>query len=157
MFGKENIVSDEFVDRMWRFALSILGDREEARDVVQDVLLRFCRRTLVFTNVEAYLIRAVRNACIDVLRARKFWDEGEAESAIGEDAHVSWEAGELVRFAMSELGLKQRMVVQLKDIEGYSTEDVAGILGVKENQVRVILSRARMKMKETIEKENEGR
>jgi len=157
MSGKDKIVSDEFVDRMWRFALSILGDREEARDVVQDVLLRICRKTFVFTNVEAYLIRAVRNACIDVLRARRFWDDEDTESTIVEDSHCSWEAGELVRFAMSELGLKQRMVVQLKDIEGYSTEDVARILGVKENQVRVILSRARMKMKEIIEKENERR
>jgi len=157
MFGKDIILSDEFVDRMWRFALSILGDGEEARDVVQDVLLRFCRKTLVLTNVEAYLLKAVRNACIDILRARRFWDEGEPESAIGEDPHGSWEAGELVRFAMSKLGLKQRMAVQLKDIEGYTTEDVAKILGVKENQVRVILSRARMKIKETIEKENEGR
>jgi len=157
MFGEDNIVSEEFVDRMWRFALSILGDREEARDVVQDVLLRFCRKTLVFTNVEAYLIRAVRNACIDVLRARRFWDDEETESAVVEDFHCSWEAGELVKFAMSKLGLKQRMVVQMKDIEGYSTEEVARILGVKENQVRVILSRARIKMKETIEKENEGR
>jgi len=147
------VVNEELINRMWRFALSVLGDGEEAKDVVQNVLLRSFNRVLIFNNEEAYLMRAVRNACIDSIRSRKYWAEEETGLVLEEYSHESRDTGELVRFAISRLGLKQRMAVQLKDIEGYSTEDVARILGVKENQVRTILSRARMKMKAIIEKE----
>ena len=49
-----------------------------------------------------------------------------------------------------------REVLHLKDIEGYATHEIARMLGVEENQVRTILSRARRGLRETIEKMDYG-
>ena len=54
---------------------------------------------------------------------------------------------------MSMLPEKQRLAVHLKDIEGYSTKEMADILETDETNVRTILSRGRRALKEIIEKE----
>lgn len=150
-------IKPEFIDRMYRFAHTILMDEEEARDAVQDVLLKIYSKPIVFINEESYIVRSVRNNCLDRIRCRKEWcslsDLGEMDEhpQSNEDKH-------LVRFAIAKLSYKQRMVIHLKDIEGYPNKEIAKLLGIEENQVRTILSRSRKAMKEIIEKElNHGR
>ena len=66
------------------------------------------------------------------------------------------EAREIVAKAMARLSPKLREALHLKDIEGYATHEIARMLGVEENQVRTILSRARRGLRETIEKMDYG-
>ena len=63
-----------------------------------------------------------------------------------------WEMRELVRRAMTCLPERQREVLHLKDIEGYPTREIAGMVGCDEAQVRVILSRARNSLREVLKK-----
>ena len=63
-----------------------------------------------------------------------------------------WEMRELVRRALACLPGRQREVLHLKDIEGYSTREIAGMVGCDEAQVRVILSRARNGLREVLKK-----
>lgn len=141
---------------MWRFATSILGDEESAKDVVQDVFEKIWARTLPILNLEAYATRAVRNACIDLLRSRKdVTDEFPEDVA---DSVECWDDRELVKMAIAQLPERQRSVIHLKDIEGYSNEEISKVVGVPENQVRTILSRARKSMRNYIENEmNHGK
>ena len=63
-----------------------------------------------------------------------------------------WEMRELVRRALGCLPERQREVLHLKDIEGYSTREIAGMVACDEAQVRVILSRARNGLREVLKK-----
>ena len=63
-----------------------------------------------------------------------------------------WSTRELVRTAMDRLPLRQREVLHLKEIEGYSTHEIAQMISTEENQVRTILSRGRKALREEVEK-----
>lgn len=138
-------------DRMFRYAQSLLLSTEEAEDVVHDLLEHFWReryRLTVRRDAVSFVMTSVRNRCFDRLRQREaVRQRGEtilrtAERATTRDAEA-WEVRELVRRAMAQLPGRQREALHLKDIEGFPTREVAGILGCDEAQVRVLLSRAR--------------
>ena len=59
----------------------------------------------------------------------------------------------MVHKALAQLPEKQRLAIHLKDIEGYSGKEIAGILETDESNVRTILSRGRRALREIIEKE----
>ena len=149
---KRDIFSKQRLDSLWRFASSVLTDREEAKDVVQDVMMRVCMSPLPVLNVDAYLVRAVRNACIDRLRAQERVRDSMPDE-ISEGNADNYDEKDIVRYAMSELNAKQRMAVHLKDIEGYESDEVARMMGINENHLRTLLSRARKAMRDIIEKE----
>lgn len=135
-------------------AYSILGNREDAEDVVQDVCARLLSKPLPLSlsrNPEAFAARAVMNACVDLIRRRKYQvDVPNVPEPVS--AQENSEDMELVRKAMSHLPDRQRLVVYLKDIAGYPTEEIATMLSISENHVRTILSRARKSLRDLIMK-----
>lgn len=147
-------------DRMFRYAQSLLLCADEAEDVTHDLLERLwtergrldgCR------DIASFVMAAVRNRCYDCLRLRRADGRrnnavaGWAERATTGDAE-GWEARDLVRRAMAELPGRQREVLYLKDIEGYPTREIAGMVACDEAQVRVILSRARNALRGILKK-----
>ncbi len=147
-------------DRMFRYAQSLLLSPAEAEDAVHDLLERLwaerarldgCR------SIDSFVMRAVRNRCYDCLRRRQACGRrddtlaGWTERSAAAEAE-GWEMRELVRRAMGCLPERQREVLHLKDIEGYPTREIAGMVGCDEAQVRVILSRARNGLREVLKK-----
>jgi RNA polymerase sigma-70 factor (ECF subfamily) len=152
---RENIFVKKRLDFMFRLACSILGRREDAQDMMQDVAERILRRQDSMDdvgNVDAFITRSVRNACIDRLRRKK-----ETTPNIPEVPDTRspdrWSDRELVHRAMARLPEKQRLAIHLKDIEGYSSKEIADILETDEANVRTLLSRGRKALREIIEKE----
>ena len=142
-------------DRMYRFARSLLGSSAEAEDATQDVLERLWRRRVELSlcrNFEAFVMTALRNGCIDRLRRRKVGVELNERVVTPQDNAEGWSNREWVRLAMARLPLKQREVLHLKEIEGYSIREIAELYGMEENQVRVVLSRGRRALREELEK-----
>ncbi len=139
-------------DKLYRFARSIVGRSDEAEDAVHDVLERMWRRRegSKIADAEAFAMRSVRNACLDRLRRRR--DDAELPTALPGDAGSDWSDRELVRRALDALPLRQREALHLKEIEGYPTHEIAALLSTDEAQVRVLLSRGRMRMRELLEK-----
>lgn len=141
-------------DRMYRFACSILGNSAEAEDAAHDTLEKLWRRRDELArcrNLEAFAITTLRNGCIDRLRRRPAGrSELNERVASQEDRIERWSNKELVRVALSRLPLRQREVLHLKEIEGYATYEIAEMIGVAENQVRTILSRARHALREAV-------
>ena len=142
-------------DRMFRYAQSLLLCAE-----VHDLLEHFWRdrdRLTVRRDAASFVMTSVRNRCFDRLRQREAVRRRRetvattAERATTHDADA-WEARELVRRAMARLPERQREALHLKDIEGFPTREVAGILGCDEAQVRVLLSRARCGLREILKK-----
>ena len=150
-----NIFGQKRLDFMFRLACSILGRRDEAQDMMQDVAERILRREGSLDevgNIDAFITRSVRNACIDRLRRRKETTPKIPEVP-DEKSPDRWSDRQLVHRAMALLPERQRLAIHLKDIEGYSGKEIADILETDEANVRTILSRGRRALREIIEKE----
>jgi RNA polymerase sigma-70 factor (ECF subfamily) len=150
-----NIFGQKRLDFMFRLACSILGRSDEAQDMMQDVAERILRRQESLEdvrNIDSFLARAVRNACIDRKRRRK--EMTPTIPDIPDEKNPDrWNDRQIVHKALSKLPERQRMAVHLKDIEGYSNKELAEILETDETNVRTILSRGRKALREIIEKE----
>ncbi|MGC4057283.1 MAG: sigma-70 family RNA polymerase sigma factor [Chitinophagaceae bacterium] len=140
-----------------RFAESILGSLQDAEDVVQDCYIRLLERSGM-VQPEAYMMRAVRNASLDVLRKKK--PEALEEELMGHrpdtlDLARALEHKEQVRrlqLLMQCLSEKQRSIFFLRDIEGYALQEVEAITGLSNEAVRAHLSRARKQLRELFNK-----
>ena len=146
-------------DRMFRYAQSLLLSPAEAEDAVHDLLERLWRERgrLECRRVDSFVMTAVRNRCYDLLRRHRA--DSRRDDAVAGWTECSaaaeadrWEMRELVRRALGCLPECQREVLHLKDIEGYSTREIAGMVACDEAQVRVILSRARNGLREVLKK-----
>lgn len=150
--------------KLFRSALLILRNEEEARDVVQDVFLKLWQKRgelELVDNVEAFAMRMTRNRCIDVMRANRYVSiDREAGRMLKEepdditpDMEVSETAGRIKKL-IEELPETQRQVMQLRDIEQLEYEEIAGITGLQVNAIRVNLSRARKRVRDEFLKMN---
>lgn len=150
-----NIFGQKRLDFMFRLACSILGRSDEAQDMMQDVAERILRRQESLEdvrNIDSFLAKAVRNACIDRIRRRKETTP-KIPDVPDEKNPDRWNDRQIVHRALSKLPERQRLAVHLKDIEGYSNKELADILETDETNVRTILSRGRKALREIIEKE----
>ena len=151
-----NIFGQKRLDFMFRLACSILGRSDEAQDMMQDVAERILRRQESLEdvrNIDSFLAKAVRNACIDRIRRRKETTP-KIPDIPDEKNPDRWNDRQMVHKALSKLPERQRLAVHLKDIEGYSNKELADILETDETNVRTILSRGRKALREIIEKES---
>ena len=146
-------------NKLFRFAKRLLDDTEEAEDMVQDVFIKLWKKKdelKEYRSIEALAMITIKNQCLDKLRGRKYTIEKidnlkeEVEEVMKEDkADLSDIIGTVHRIIKS-LPEQQRMIIQLRDIEGYDYEEIAAILGMNENAIRVNLSRARKKIREIV-------
>ena len=127
------IFSEPVRDRMYRYARTLLGDRDEAMDAVQDVAGKLWRMGAALEKVrnpEAFAMRSVRNSCIDRLRSRRSVSrEGFPEIAQTAEAE-KWTDVQLVRTAIGRLPEKQRAVLILDFWYGYTDIEIAARLHV---------------------------
>jgi RNA polymerase sigma factor (sigma-70 family) len=146
-------------NKLFRFAKRILDHTEEAEDVVQEVFIRLWNRRDSlgeYRSVEALAMITTKNMCLDRIRKKKYPVENfEDHRRFLENIPMETKADyseemDRVRKAMDELPGQQKMIVHLRDIEGYEFEDIAKILEMNENAIRVNLSRARKKIREAL-------
>jgi RNA polymerase sigma factor (sigma-70 family) len=150
--------------KLLRFAGRMLVNQEDARDALQDVFLKLwlMREKLeTYRSLEALAMTMIKNTCIDQLRKRKnFFQHSESiadnmdDSEDVEQILTGKEAYNSVLEMVNSLPEQQRAIIHLKDIDGYSTEEVMDILDITSNTLRVNLSRARTKLREQIVKKN---
>lgn len=147
-------------NKLLRFAIQFLQDEEEAKDVLQDVFLKLWqkREELVkVENLEAFIMRMMRNRCLDLIRARrtvslevvknvKIPEEEKQETDHLEIA----DSVVLVKRIIGELPDIQRTVIHLRDIEQLEYEEIAEATQMNVNAIRVNLSRARKKVRDEI-------
>ena len=144
-------------DKLFRLALRITFDRAEAEDIVQDTLIRVWDKRDEWSqmdSVEAYCLTITRNLAIDRSQKKEAQNvELTPETQEMPDASVpdrQMERDEqlsIVQRLLNELPEKQRSIVQLRDIEGKSYKEIAEVLGLTEEQVKVNLFRARQRIK----------
>lgn len=165
---------EEFGGRMLAVARRILRNEEDARDAVQAAYLQAYRALPRFegqSRVSTWLHRIVVNASLMQIRRRKARREESLEPLLPtflEDGHPGeqfngWEesADELleraetrtfVRAAIDELPETYRTTLLLRDIEDLDTAEVAELLGITPNAVKIRLHRARQALRERIDR-----
>ena len=145
-------------DKLFRLALRITFDRAEAEGVVQDTMIRVWNKREEWTqfgSIEAYCLTVAKNLAIDRSQKKEAQNveltpEMEEESEISGpyDQLVNNERMSIIHRLINELPEKQRLIMQLRDIEGESYKEIAKILNLTEEQVKVNLFRARQKVKQ---------
>ena len=148
-------------NKLFRLALRLTRNREESEDVVQEVFLkiwsmRFDLRK--YDSVEALMMTMTKNQCLDRLKVKK----NKASSLVFDvkqdmdyNPYRLSEQRDMFRTVMravDRLPEQQKTLIQLRDVESYTFDEVQEITGFDQNYIRVNLSRARKKLRETIEK-----
>ena len=154
-------------------ARRILRDEDEARDVVQEAFALAFQRLAGFhgdCRISTWLFRITANAALMRLRARRrrpeqsldellprFHDDGHRVIPEGDrsipDPELATQRGELrrlVRDAIDRLPERYRTVLLLRELGDLSTEEVAAMLGITANAVKIRLHRARQALRELL-------
>ncbi len=149
-------------DRLYRLAFHYLRRNDEAEDVVQEVFLRLLdmgERLDHYRNPGALVMTMVRNLSLDRLRTRHTVSDGEVtlpDTPHDDDPGEAFDRRENVRRMMrliDSLDEPARTIIHMRDVEGCDYPEIAGVTGLTVNNVRVILSRTRKKIREMFLKE----
>ena len=143
-------------------ALRLMGNLEDAQDAAQEAFLRLYKslnRLPDIQEIKPWLYRVTVNVCNDMHRARRRrgWEplSGPELASSQPDPELAWvhhERSHLVERALKTLPEKERAAVVLRDMQGLSTREVAGILGSSEVTVRSQICVARGKLKKFIDR-----
>ena len=145
-------------DRMWAVALRIMRHPEDAADALQDAYIAAFRRAASFrgeSQVTSWLHRVVVNACLDRLRGMKLretkplpenLDRSRKMGVITKDPVEIKEQRSVVAAALGTLNTDQRAALVLVDMEGYSVEEAAQILGCAPGTVKSRCARGRARL-----------
>ena len=151
-------------DRFFRLALRITLNPAEAEDIVQETMIKvWSKRNSWDTidNIEVFCLTICRNLAIDKMRhmgnqtlslEQEIEPSDESHHANPEEQAVQRDRVRLVRQLINQLPERQRSCMQLRDIEGKSYKDIATILDISEEQVKINIFRARQTIREQFKK-----
>lgn len=145
-------------DRAWAVALRTLGDPTDAADAVQEAFVKAFRTVGTFRGdalFSTWLHRIVVNACLDHMRRSRVrptspLDESAAAVADPSDPIGRTELGHDVVAALTRITADQRAAIVLVDVEGYSVEEAATLLGVAAGTVKSRCHRGRAHLAELL-------
>lgn len=144
---------------LYRLALRITLNRAEAEDIVQDTLIKIWDRRDSWDeieSIEAFSMTVCRNLSLDRInrhdnRNASLDDEKVERPATTADPYEHTQQQDriaMVRSLVDSLPEKQRTCLQLRDFEGKPYKDIARIMGITEEQVKVSIFRARQAIKQ---------
>lgn len=151
-------------DRVFTLSCYLLGDREEAADATQEVLLRLWRNMgRLESHTGAWVTRVTRNHCFDLLRKRRsqknaLGDEQEPEVfdvTAGADPSperraASSDLGRHLRRAIRDLGEPYRSVVILREVQEMKYKEISEALDMPINTVKVNIHRGRKMLRDRL-------
>ncbi|MCK5209209.1 MAG: sigma-70 family RNA polymerase sigma factor [Cyclobacteriaceae bacterium] len=151
-------------NRLFRFAYSILGDHDLSKDVVQETMLKVWEKRndlQIIQNLEAWCMTLTRNFALDKMRSKHHKTMALIENFDKENNEQSpykmAELGntmEVIDKIVGNLPLKQNETFQLRDIEGFSYQEISEITGYNINDVKVNIFRARKTIRTNLLKLN---
>ncbi len=148
-----NSIVKEHSNNLFGYAIKFLRDREDAKDIVQDVFekLWMNRNTVECAKAKSWMFTTAHNAMINFSNRKgrlQLTDEiGKYDKGIKPQ---TFESHQLVERAVGILPPIQKSVILLRDLEGYSYKEIGGILDLSDSQVKVYLFRGRKKIKKQL-------
>ncbi|MTI48569.1 sigma-70 family RNA polymerase sigma factor [Sporosalibacterium faouarense] len=169
----EDLIS-KYEKKAYNIALKILKNPEDAMDISQEAFIKVYKSIKKFkfqSSFSTWLYRIVTNTCMDFLRKNKLQvysldnpiktDDGEIEREVKDNSNSTEEmyekkmTKELVHQSIDKLDEIHRVAIILRDIEGFSYQEISEILGCTMGTVKSRISRARSSLKEIILEEME--
>lgn len=147
--------------RLYRVAFQLMGNAQDTEDMVQEAYLRLWKRRdelpTDILNTEAYCVTLVKNVCYDALRLSHLEEDGRPPEnlniATGRSVMKEVEQKDEVRHVMKlidRLPDTQRQVMLMRDVDDRPFEEIEQTTGLSAVNIRVLLSRARKKIREQI-------
>ncbi|MBQ4023156.1 MAG: RNA polymerase sigma factor [Prevotella sp.] len=151
---------------LYRLALRITLQHEDAEDIVQDTLMKVWNKRDDWDqidNIEAYALTITRHLALDKLKRADSRITSIDATEVSESAQVNnpynriidSDRLQLVKKLMDELPEKQRSCMQLRDFEGKTYREIAAIMSISEEQVKVNIFRARQSVKQKFQEAEE--
>jgi RNA polymerase sigma-70 factor (ECF subfamily) len=142
-----NEVYDKLYRRLLFFAKSLIGNTEEARDIVSDSFIKMWAQQKMFSNMahlQVYFYTVIKNACIDYLRRDKLRTKienqlvqaGNLTENVIERKYQEAELIQILYERINQLPDRMQQVFKLTYLEGYSRTEIAQMLNLSENTVR---------------------
>lgn len=165
--GFEKLVA-KYQDKVYTLCYRYSGNDEDANDLAQEAFIKAYRSLGTFkgsSRFGTWLYRVTTNVCLDELRRRKrqFQTQSLDQPVAGIDSdmkpivlddavsvdelYMQKEQAEYIQFLLNQLKPEHRMVLLLKDIMGFSYDEIAQMLNVSNGTIKSRLSRARELMR----------
>lgn len=160
---------DNYSKKIFNLAYQFAGNQQEAEDLTQDIFLKLFNSLDRYNfnhDFTAWLLTLARNYLIDEYRKRRREksQRTEIEEAalladdqdLPESRYLDQEKSELIRKALQLLSPELRTIIVLREIEGFSYEEIASRLKLPLGTIKSRINRARIQMAEAIIKKSEG-
>ncbi len=144
-------------NNIYRYAASMLSEVGAAKDIVQEVLLKLWKKRdglEKVENLEAWVIKITRNTCLDRIKSPKnntvnldYAANTMASSWIPDQQSETADLLKMTAVIIKDLPKLQREIFRLRDLMGYSNQEIESIMSLTPNQVKVNLCRARQKVR----------
>ncbi len=152
------ILVDRYLDEAYAIAVSVLRDAHDAEDAVQNAFIRALERIDQLkpgSPFGPWFYRVLRSTCLNLRRRESLrrHEEIPVSAAGGPDPEKDLQrelTRERVVIALGELPEMQRLAVTLYDLEGYSHQEIAGILGIAVGTSRAHVHHARRALRRLI-------
>ncbi len=145
----------EMKEKLIRYVKGIIRDRDISEDIVQDTFIKFYENMEKVKYPHAFLYKVARNRSIDYLRKRK----NKEEVSLDDEKHSLYLQKNPVKFYLFKKKLEEEIenmpeifkeIFILRDINGYSYEEISKILKIPLGTVRSRISRARLYLRERL-------
>lgn len=149
---------------LYRVALRITLNKAEAEDIVQDTLIKIWNKRDSWNqidSIEAFSLTICRNLALDRIKKADNQNDSLDETMIidrpdsssnPDEEMIRKDRIELIHQLVNQLPEKQRSCMQLRDFEGKSYKEIAQVLNITEEQVKVNIFRARQTIKQHFKK-----
>ena len=145
--------------KLYRAAFHLMGNAQDAEDMVQEAYLKLWKRRdelpTDIANLEAYCVTLVKHVCHDTLRLAHLEEDGRppeelpiiGNTNVAHEVELKDEAHQVMTL-IGQLPDQQRQIMQMRDVEDLPYEEIEKATGLTSVNIRVLLSRARKKIRE---------
>ena len=165
-------IINRYIDKIYSLVFRITKNKELTEDVVQEIIVTLSQKLETFrgeSSFSTWLYRISTNAALMKLRSEKkyvndqvieennVFEENRIGSYVPKDTskspdtyYMRKEAGEVFEKALNDLPESYRIIIHLKDIEGFSYNEIADILEISVQAVKSRIHRARLLLRESL-------
>ena len=150
----------EYMHLLYSYALGFMKEKEEAEDIVQDVYVYFWnnRGKILYTDsVYAYLLRAVKNACINKRQHEEVERKYQREILFTEKEAFDWRDADAVREvrqrlldAIERLPERCKQIFTMSCMDGLKYKEIAEQMGISENTIKTQVKLAYKKLRDDV-------
>lgn len=162
-----DIIYDRYKNRIFSFILNVYEKNQSmAEDSVQEVFIRVIRYKDTFDrsmHFSTWIYTVARNVCLNKIRAKdgllhfEIIDTDIPDELDSSRSVSCMELDKIIRDAISKLPENQKSVFVMREMDGMSYQEIAGVIGLSEGNIRTLLYRAKKELKKIIEPYIEGK